>query len=143
MIADVKCEEADMGLFSVKLPVIAILHGDLFVGNAVAYLSRKGTIDLRSVLDANGKCFGSFRFTDAKTGVADMQCNDGSAARLSFSALGAFSEFYFWASTGSCSVAFDIAPRQETRGRERGPQTGVGEIVITRHTCAILEGKRS
>ena len=44
MIADVKSEEADMDLFSVKLPVIAILHGDLFVGNAIAFLSRKGTI---------------------------------------------------------------------------------------------------
>src|SRR5664279_5390778 len=53
MIADVKSKEADMDLFSVKLPVIAILDGDLFVGNAIAFLSRKETIDLRSVLDAN------------------------------------------------------------------------------------------
>jgi hypothetical protein len=111
MIADAKSEEANMGLFSVNLPVIAILHGDLFVGNAIAYLSRKGTIDLRSVLDANRKCFGSFRFTDAKTGVADMQCNDGSAARLSFSALSAFSGYGSGSTpNGPASFTFGLRP---------------------------------
>lgn len=111
MIADVKCEEAHMGLFSVKLPVIAILHGDLFVGNATAYLSRKGTIDLRSVLDANGRCFGSFRFTDAKNGVADMQCNDGANARLSFSALSSFSGYGSGSTpSGPASFTFGLRP---------------------------------
>jgi hypothetical protein len=111
MIADVKSEEADMDLFSVKLPVIAILDGDHFVGNAIAFLSRKETIDLRSVLDANSKCFGSFRFTDAKTGVADMQCNDGSAARLSFSALSTFSGYGSGSTpNGPASFTFGLRP---------------------------------
>ena len=111
MIADVKCEEAPMGLFSVKLPVIAILHGDLFVGEAIASVNRKGTIDLRSVLDGKGKCFGSFRFTDAKTGVADMQCNDGSAARLSFNALSTFSGYGSGSTpNGPASFTFGLRP---------------------------------
>jgi hypothetical protein len=111
MIADVKCEEVHMGLFSVKLPVIAILHGDLFVGNAIAYLNRKGTIDLRSVLDANCKCFGSFRFTEANTGVADMQCNDGANARLLFSALSSFSGYGSGSTpSGPASFTFGLRP---------------------------------
>jgi len=111
MNADVKCEEVHMGLFSVRLPVIAILHGDLFVGEAVAYLNRKGTIDLRSVLDEKGKCSGRFRFTDAKTGVADMQCNDGSAARLSFSALSSFSGYGSGSTpNGPASFTFGLRP---------------------------------
>ena len=111
MIPEVKSEEAHMGLFSVKLPVIAILHGDLFVGEAIAYLNRTGTIDLRSVHDANGKCFGRFRFTDAKTGVADMQCNDGSVARLSFSALSSFSGYGSGSTpNGPASFTFGLRP---------------------------------
>ena len=111
MIADVKCEEAQMGLFSVKLPVIAVLHGELFVGEAIASVNRKGTIDLRSVLDGKGKCFGSFRFTDAKTGVADMQCNDGSAARLPFSALSTFSGYGSGSTpNGPASFTFGLRP---------------------------------
>ena len=111
MIADVKCEEAPMGLFSVKLPVIAVLHGELFVGEAIASVNRKGTIDLRSVLDGKGKCFGSFRFTDAKTGVADMQCNDGSAARLSFNALSTFSGYGSGSTpNGPASFTFGLRP---------------------------------
>ena len=112
MMTDVKCEEAPMGLFSVKLPVIAIFHGDLFVGNATAHLNRKGTIDVRSVLDANGKCFGSFRFTEANAGIADVQCNDGSAARLSFTALSSFSG-YGSGSTASGPASFTFGLRPE------------------------------
>ena len=112
MIGDVNCEEASMGLFLVRLPVIAVLHGDLFVGEAVADLSRKGTIDLRSVLDPKGKCFGSFRFTDAKTGFADMQCNDGAAARLSFSALNSFSGYGSGSTpNGPASFTFGLRPQ--------------------------------
>ena len=111
MMADVQCEEAPMGLFSVELPVIAILHGDLFVGNAIAYLNRKGTIDLRAVLDANSKCFGSFRFTEVNAGIADMQCNDGSAARLSFSALSSFSGYGSGSTpNGPASFTFGLRP---------------------------------
>jgi len=104
-----------MGLFSVKLPVIAILHGDLFVGNAIAYLNRKGTIDLQSVRDASARCFGSFRFTEATTGVADMQCNDGATARLSFSALSSFSG-YGSGSTPNGPASFTFGLRPEVAG---------------------------
>jgi hypothetical protein len=67
--------------------------------------------DLRSVLDPKGKCFGSFRFTDAKTGVADMHCNDGSAARLSFSALSSFSGYGSGSTpNGPASFTFGLRP---------------------------------
>ena len=110
MIADANGEEAGVRLFSVTLPVIAILHDDLFVGEAVAYLDRTGTIQLRSVLDPKNKYVGSFRYTGPKTGVADMRSDDGAEARLSFNALSTFSGYghgstparagklYFWAS---------------------------------------------
>ena len=82
-----------MGLFAVKLPVIAILHDELFVGEAGGHIDRSGTIDLRSVLDPEKKCVGTFRYTGPKTGRADMRCDDGAEARLSFNALSAFSGY--------------------------------------------------
>ena len=112
MIVDVNCEEAYMGLFSVRLPVIAALQGGLLVGDAVADLNRVGTIELRSVVDPKGKCVGSFRFTDAKTGVADMHCNDGATARLSFSALSSFSGYGSGSTpNGPASFACGLRPQ--------------------------------
>jgi hypothetical protein len=103
--------EVRMGLLSVTLPVIAILHDDLFVGEAVGYLDRSGTIDLRSVLDPKTKCVGSFRYTGLKTGVADMQCDDGAEARLSFNALSAFSGYGFGSTPrGPASFTFGLDP---------------------------------
>jgi hypothetical protein len=105
--------EVRMGLFSVTLPVIAILHDDLFVGEAVGYLDRTGTIDLRSVLDPKIKCAGSFRYTGLKTGVADLQCDDGAEARLSFNALSAFSGYGAGSTPkGPASFTFGLNPKE-------------------------------
>jgi hypothetical protein len=106
-------EEVRMGLFSVTLPVIAILHDDLFVGEAIGYLDRTGTIDLQSVLDPKIKCVGSFRYTGLKTGVADMQCNDGAEARLLFNALGVFSGYGAGSTPkGPASFTFGLNPAE-------------------------------
>jgi hypothetical protein len=111
MMGDSNCGEVRMGLFSVTLPVIAILHDDLFVGEAVGYLDRTGTIDLRSVLDPKIKCVGSFRYTGLKTGLADMQCDDGAEAKLSFNALSAFSGYGFGSTPrGPASFTFGLKP---------------------------------
>lgn len=106
-------QEVRMGLFSVTLPVIAILHDDLFVGEAIGYLDRTGTIGLRSVLDPKIKCVGNFRYTGLKTGIADMHCDDGADARLLFDALGAFSG-YGGGSTpkGRASFTFGLDPQE-------------------------------
>jgi hypothetical protein len=79
------------------------------VGEAVAYLDRTGTIDLRSVLDPKIKCVGSFRFTGAKTGVADMRSDDGAEATLSFNALNTFSGYGYGSTpVGPASFTFGL-----------------------------------
>ncbi|MEP6943499.1 MAG: hypothetical protein ABI981_11220 [Betaproteobacteria bacterium] len=80
-----------MALFSVTLPVIAILDEKLFVGHAVGHIDRTGSIELLSVLKPKVRCTGRFRYTSLQTGVADMRCDDGVAATLAFDALGVFS----------------------------------------------------
>ena len=104
-------EEVHWGLFTVTLPVIAIIHDDLFVGRAVGHIDRTGTIDLRSAQDPKDKCVGSFRFTGSKTGLADMRCDDGVEARLSFNALGIFSGYgYGDTHRGPASFTFGLSP---------------------------------
>jgi hypothetical protein len=106
-------EEVRMGLFSVTLPVIAIFHDDLFVGEAIGHLDRTGTIDLRSVLDPKIKCVGSFRYTGLKTGVADMRCDDGVEAKLLFNALSAFSGYGAGSTPkGPASFTFGLSPEE-------------------------------
>jgi hypothetical protein len=106
-------EEMRMGLFSVTLSVIAILHDELFVGEAVGHIDRTGTIGLRSVLDPKNKCVGSFRYTGSKTGLADMRCDDGVEARLSFNALSAFSGYGYGSTlSGPASFTFGLSPAE-------------------------------
>lgn len=91
--ADARAQEMRWGFFSVTLAVIAILDDDLYVGEAVGYLDRTGTIDLRSVRDPAKRCAGRFRYTSGKTGIADMRCDDGAEATMSFNALDTFSGY--------------------------------------------------
>lgn len=108
-------EEVRMGLFSVSLPVIAILNDELFVGEAVGYLDRTGTIELRSVRDDRDKCAGRFRFTGLRVGVADVRCDDGVEATLTFNALGLFSGYGIGNTLrGPASFTFGLSPEEAT-----------------------------
>src|SRR5665213_619005 len=110
-VGEAHAAEVHMGLFSVKLPVIAILHDNLFVGEAIGHLDRTGTIDLRSVIDPSVKCVGRFHFTGLKTGVADMKCDDKAEASLLFNALGVFSGYGAGSTPeGPASFTFGLEP---------------------------------
>jgi hypothetical protein len=113
LTAEVSSEEARMGLFSVTLPIIAIFGDDLFVGEVVASIARRGNIEVRSVLDATRKCAGSFRYTELNAGVADMRCDDGTAARLQFNGLSAFSGYGYGSTPkGPASFTFGLKPQE-------------------------------
>jgi len=108
---DTSAEPVRGGWLSVNLPVIAILHGELFVGEAVGYLDRTGTIEVVSVQEPWNKCVGTFKYTASATGLADMRCGDGSRASLSFNSLGAFSGYgYGDTSRGPASFTFGLDP---------------------------------
>jgi hypothetical protein len=100
-----------MGLFSATAPVLAILHDDLFVGEAVGYLDRTGTLDLKSTVDPDLRCVGQFHYTGSKTGVASVRCNDGAQAELSFNSLGPLSGYgYGNSSRGPASFTYGLNP---------------------------------
>ena len=104
---------ASMGLFSATAPVIAILHDDLFLGEAVGYMDRTGSINMTSTVDADRKCVGQFRYTGSKTGVARVQCNDGAEGELTFNSLSVLSGYgYGRTSRGPASFTFGLTPEE-------------------------------
>jgi hypothetical protein len=110
---EANADEVHMGLFTVTLPVIAILNDKLYVGEAVAHIDRTGIIALGAVVDPKDRCAGSFRFTSLKTGVADMRCDDGVEAQLSFNALRVFSGYGYGSTPrGPASFTFGLSPEE-------------------------------
>ena len=80
-------EHARMGLFTARADVMGIIRDDLFIGHAVGYLDRTGTIDIHSAIDQSIKCVGEFRYTGSKTGSGRVTCNDGEVATFNLTAL--------------------------------------------------------
>lgn len=100
-----------MGIFSATAPVVAILHEDLMLGEAVGYMDRTGTISVRSAVNPELRCVGEFRYTGSKTGTATLRCNDGAEAVLSFNALSTLSGYgYGRTSRGPASFTYGLTP---------------------------------
>ena len=81
---------AGAGLFSAKGAVIAILAGELFVGEATGHLSGAGTLAIRSKKDPVITCHGQFTSSAELGGLGQMQCSDGATATFSFKRLNIF-----------------------------------------------------
>lgn len=84
-----------MGLFSATAPVVAILGDGLYMGHAVGYLDRTGTIDMQSTSQEDVRCVGEFRYTGSKTGSGEVHCSDGKVAEFQFNALSMLSGYGF------------------------------------------------
>ncbi|MBV8145268.1 MAG: hypothetical protein JO184_09705 [Gammaproteobacteria bacterium] len=102
-----------MGMTSATAPVLAIMYDDLFVGETVGYLNGSGTIDAHSELDPGKRCVGSFHYTAAHAGTAQLRCNDGAD---SFNALTTLSGGgYGRTSRGPVSFSYGLTPEEAAR----------------------------
>lgn len=81
---------AGADLFSATRAVIAILAGDLFVGEAEGHLSGAGTLAIHSQRDPDLKCLGQFTSTAELGGSGQIQCSDGTNATFHFQRLSVF-----------------------------------------------------
>lgn len=79
---------ADAGRLSSTGPVIAILDGQMLVGEVTAHLAGWGTIELRSSSDAALTCTGEFTATEAAGDAGELKCSDGASATFQFQRLG-------------------------------------------------------
>jgi hypothetical protein len=79
------------GLLSASGAVIAILNGELFVGEAEGHIGGEGTLAIHSQKNPGLSCRGDF-ISSVKQGggSGQMQCNDGSSATFEFRRLSVF-----------------------------------------------------
>jgi hypothetical protein len=74
-------------LLSSTGPVIAILDGELLVGEATGHLGGWGTIALRSRAKAERTCAGEFSHSEALGDSGQLRCSDGASAAFRFQRL--------------------------------------------------------
>ena len=117
--------EADAGLFSATGGVIAILAGELFVGEAEGHLSGAGTLTIHSQKNRALTCLGEFASSAELGGSGQMRCSDGATATFHFQRLSMRSGY----GVGSFS---------------RGPMSFVYGLTADEATpyLALPEGKR-
>lgn len=78
---------AGAGPLSSTGPVIAILGGELLVGEVTAHLAGWGTIALRSRSNPALTCAGEFSATEALGDAGQLTCSDGARATFEFQRL--------------------------------------------------------
>ncbi len=104
---------ARAGLFSAKGAVIAIMGGELFVGEAEGNLNGSGTLAIHSQKNPALTCAGQFTSSAELGGKGQLKCSDGSASTFQFKRLtvrrghggGSFSR-------GSMTFAYGLAPEE-------------------------------
>jgi hypothetical protein len=75
---------AGEGFLSTTGPVIAILAGDLFLGEAEGRLGGSGTLRIRSRADPGVTCSGQFTYSAELGNAGTMRCSDGTTGAFQF-----------------------------------------------------------
>ena len=102
---------ASAGLFSATGPVIVILAGDLFLGQATGYLDGSGTMTIQSRSPSNVTCRGQSTSSAELGGIGDMQCTDGVTATFQFLRLSRVTGYGTGTSSrGSISFTYGLSP---------------------------------
>ena len=78
---------AGAGLFSAKGAVIAIVNGELFLGEAEGHLDGAGTLAIHSQRKPSLTCAGEFTSSAELGGKGKLRCSDGSSATFQFKRL--------------------------------------------------------
>ena len=101
------------GPLSATGAVIAILAGELFVGEAVGHLSGAGTLAIHSKKDPGLTCRGQFTSSAELGGSGQMQCSDGATATFTFKRLNIFRGYGVGTfSRGSMSFAYGLTAEE-------------------------------
>lgn len=104
---------AGAALLSATGKVIAILAGDLFVGEAEGHLSGAGTLAIRSQKNPDLTCLGQFTSSAELGGSGQMHCSDGATATFQFQRLSVFRGYGVGNfSRGSMSFAYGFTADQ-------------------------------
>lgn len=127
---------AHAGVFSATRPVIAILDGELFVGEAEGHLDGAGTIAIHSQKDPALTCRGDFTSSAALGGAGTLQCSDGGSATFRFKRVGIYrGHGTGTTSRGSMSFAYgfsaaESAPYLELPGGKKFGDAGTKLVLV-------------
>ena len=108
---------AGAGLLSSTGPVIAILAGDLYLGEAEGNLDGSGTIDIKSRARPEVDCRGEFTSIaeHGGTGKGDLRCSDGATATLQFKRLSLVRGYGSGSSSrGALSFTYGLSAEEST-----------------------------
>lgn len=96
-------------LFSSTGPVIAILDGELLVGEATGHLGGWGTIAVRSVEKGGRTCTGEFSHSEGPGDAGQLRCSDGASAAFRFERLSLRRGYGGSASGGTLSFTYGLS----------------------------------
>ncbi len=97
-------------LFSATRMVIAILGGDLFVGEAEGHLNGAGPLAIRSQKNPALTCLGQFTSSAALGGSGRLRCSDGTTSTFHFKRLTVFRGYGIGSfGRGTMSFAYGIS----------------------------------
>ena len=103
------------GLLAATGAVIAILHGELFVGKAEGHLDGSGTLRIQSQKNPALTCLGEFTSSAKLGGSGRLLCSDDTSATFSFKRLSIFRGFGTGnTSRGLMSFAYGFSAEQAT-----------------------------
>lgn len=107
---------AGAGLFSATGNVIAILNGELYVGEAEGHLNGAGTLAIRSQKTPSLTCAGQFTSSAKLGGAGELQCTDGATATFSFQRLTVFRGYGVGnLNGGSMSFVYGLSAEEAAR----------------------------
>lgn len=108
--------QAGAEFFSATGPVIAILAGELFVGEAEGHLSGAGTLVIHSQRNPALTCIGQFISSAILGGTGQMHCSDGATATFQFKRLSVFRGYGVGSfSRGAMSFAYGFTAEEAGR----------------------------
>jgi len=94
-------------------PVIAIVDGALFVGEAIGHLDGAGTIAMHAQLNPALTCVGEFTSSAKEGGHGNMRCSDGAVASFQFQRLNIYRGYGAGeTSRGAMSFAYGLSPEE-------------------------------
>jgi len=101
------------GLFSAKGNVIALLAGELYVGEAIGHFNGEGTLAIRSQKAPHVSCVGQFTSNVRRGGTGQMRCTDGASATFQFKRLNLYRGYGIGEySRGSMNFAYGLTHDQ-------------------------------
>lgn len=134
---------AGANIFSSTGPVIAIVAGELFLGEAEGSIGGTGTVWIQSRARPEISCHGQFSYSAELGGAGGMRCSDGNTLTFQFQRLGLMRGHGAGISTrGALSFTYGLSPVESEPYLKAPPgkalRVGENELILVDATPPVL-----